>query len=442
MTDWAAEPLGDGVTRLYPHQRDGARWLLEGRWRLLTSKPRMGKTLMCLAAANATLGDYGGNVIVACPANLREQWRRDIDRWRIGDWRSWVVSYNDLAAGKVEHLPGAADVLIVDEAHYAKDPKSQRTKALYGEFCRGEGLADRARFCWLLTGTPMPNGPQEMWTHLRRFAPTEIAGPSGRPRSYGDFQDHYCATLQTTFGRKIVGGRRLPQLRKVLEPHMLIQDYNLLPDVPNPPEPLLVHVEVDKAALSRITEFSFSPEGREVRNALTNGGIRALAKLGTNGATLRRLIGLAKIPPVVEMVEAELEADTELKIVVFAVHVDVVTAITKRLSRFGACAFSGGMTAAAQATVKRKLNTDPKCRVVVASLLAASEGHDFSAADMVIRAESSWVPTQNEQADRRIYNLAKRRPICVRALVIRHSVDEDIMHATESKTRIAVKVFG
>ena len=402
----------------------------------------MGKTLMVIAAANAMYGETGGVIVIVCPAGLRDQWRSNLAQWCSPAVRCSVVSYGDLTTTRVAFLPEQIDVLVLDEAHYVKEPKAQRTKALYGQFCRGGGFADRARFTWLLTGTPMPNHPGEVWPMLRRFDSECIHSATGRPMSYGDFLDHYCATVTTGTGRKIVGGRRLGKLHQVMAKHTLVQDYTLLPKVPLPPKPELVMVDIDKKEVAKIEEFSRSPEGRAVRLALATGGVSALKKLGTNGATLRRLLGFAKVGPVVQMVQGELEADPSLKIIVFAFHQEVVAALKARLVKFGAVAFVGGMTPKEQAKIKASLAHDPKCRVVVASLIAAAEGHDFSAADMSIRAESAWVPSQNDQADRRIFNLNKHRPITVRALALRKSIDEDVMRALEGKANITRVVFG
>lgn len=58
-------------------------------------------------------------------------------------------------------------IVIVDEAHYAKNDKAIRTRGLTA---LARGAREGGGKTWLLTGTPMENSPRELWTVL------EIAG--------------------------------------------------------------------------------------------------------------------------------------------------------------------------------------------------------------------------------------------------------------------------
>ena len=439
--DWTAKPFPNGQT-LKPNQRVAAEFLTHGRFRLLAMKPRLGKTYSSLGAVNAMLQDFRGNVVVVCPAGLRSGWRSKIDELRDGNWSSYVLGFNDVSDGKITGLPAVIDILIIDESHYLKNRESQRTIAMLGANTDlKEGLAGRARFVWCLSGTPVPNSPTEIWTLLRAFAPESIPGVTGRPMCFGDFQDKYCATMSTMQGRRVVGGRRLGELRTAMTPFTLVQDYSVMPDAPDPPRPETVYVEVGASDARAIRELEFSKEGRAVREILATRGVAGLSKLGTNGATLRRLLGVAKVPAVCEMVDEYLKDDPTLKIVVFAWHTEVAAALKRRLQKHGPVAFSGGMSAPEQDSVKRRFAKDPKTRVLVGSISAASEGHDFSVADMLIRAESSWVPGQNDQCDLRIWNVEKRRPIAVKQTVLKGTTDDDVMRALHSKAKMSAALF-
>jgi SNF2 family DNA or RNA helicase len=440
--DWTHRPFPNGQT-LKPHQRTAAEFLLHGRFSLLALKPRLGKTYVSLATVNMMCSDFGGTVVIVCPAGLRASWRSKIEELREGNWRYVVVSYNDLAAGKDDAIPAVIDILIVDEAHFLKNKDSQRTQAVLGIKCDGVGgIAARARFVWALTGTPMPNNPSELWPMLRCFYPKAIWGVTGRPMSFGDFRDWSCSLIATMQGRRVVGGKRLPELKRRMAEFTLVMGYDVLPGVPKPPAAELMRVEVPRSEARAIKELENSPEGRAVRNALATGGVAALSKLGVHGATLRRMLGMAKVTPVVDLVEAQLERDPDLKIVVFAYHQEVVGALKARFSKWHPAAFIGGLTPDRQEAVKRQFWRDPKCRVLVASLVAAAEGHDFSCADMAIRAETAWVPATNEQADMRIWNTEKKRPLDVKAVVLKGTIDEDIISAVEQKSRMSVRLFG
>ena len=143
-----------------PYQIEGAKFLASKRYALLADDPGLGKTAQSVRACDA-IG--ARTVAVVCPASVVLNWRREFDRW----WPDWLerpllyVESYDKVARHCWREPNF-DLLIVDEAHYAKTPTAARTKALYGKSADGSGLVSKAKRTWLLTGTPAPNNPAEL----------------------------------------------------------------------------------------------------------------------------------------------------------------------------------------------------------------------------------------------------------------------------------------
>ena len=117
--------------------------------------------------------------IVICPASLKLNWAKEVQKWLSG---KQVRVYGLKGKLKAEYDPDGADVyvinydivsrnlnslvnlnaqaLVLDESHYCKNGKAQRTKAVLK-------LSKRIKNKILLSGTPILNKPIELWMQLR-----------------------------------------------------------------------------------------------------------------------------------------------------------------------------------------------------------------------------------------------------------------------------------
>lgn len=432
---------------LEPYQIEGRDFLLSGgRSKLLADKPRLGKTYMTFGALNLRLS-LGGTVLVACPPGVRSNWRAKYRELATGDWKMFVIGYNELGEGKLPlGLPDKVDVLVLDEAHQLMTKTTNRTQAVYGPDCDGKGgIVERAYEVWLLTGTPQPSYPNRIWTHLRALAPELIINPdTKRPYSYADFERRYCAKLSNGFGRTVVAGKNLKELKFRIRNWWLGRGYEVLGDDRQPPIEEEFDIEPAAEDLARIDELERSPEGRALMKALDSGKPLSSVAKGYSKSALREAIGLAKVGPVCDGVAMELDEDPEAKIVLFCWHRSVAQALHRRLKKYGAEMLIGGLTTAAQDKIKDRFMNDPKCRVVIGQHLAAGEGIDLSAARELIFVEESWEPKDNEQARMRIFNIKSgpRERGRVRRVRLAGTIDTVIARANRQKLSSADLVFG
>ena len=440
---WKQDQVGEFI--LEDYQIAGRDFLLAGRsTKLLADKPRLGKTYQVVAALNIRL-QLGGTVWVICPPGIRSNWRAKLTELRDGEWTYFVSGFTDVAAGKLPMgLPNKVDVIVIDEMHNLMTPASARTQAVYGEKCDGVGGAvERGHEVWGLTGSPQPSFPNKIWTHLRALAPDLITNPdTNRPYTYSDFERRYCAKLSNGFGRTVVAGRNLKELRFRIRDWWLGRGYEVLGDARRPPieEDLVLEPSIED--LNTIRELEQSVEGNAILAALKSG--MPLSKLAKSlpKSAVRENLGLAKVGPICEVVSSELDEDEEAKIVLFCWHRSVAQALHKRLKKYGAELLIGGLGADKQDRVKNRFQTDPKCRVVVCQHLAAGEGIDLSAADELIFVEMSWEPVHQEQAMMRIFNIKKLVRGRVRTAVLRGTIDTRIIAANRQKEASSSMVFG
>lgn len=415
------------LSQLFPYQVEGARFLATKGRALLADDMGLGKSAQAIAAADAV---KAVTALVICPASVIENWRREIARFAKRECAWLVVSYDKAVRSPPE---GQWDVLILDEAHYLKTRTAKRTKAIFGEKCDGAGgLVERARHVFLLTGTPTPNNPSEMWPMLRAVMPGAIAGAS-KPLSYWQFINRYCLLRDNGFGAEIVKGRNLSELRTRIAPYVLRRKKDdVLKDLP-PIRFDQLFLEGDLKLPAEMLRLL-----PELEAALDSEGVAGLAKVAPHVATLRRLTGLAKVAPAREWIKDWLEAGGK-KLVVFAHHREVIDQLVKASPHVWA-RITGD-------TVDRQEQVDafqrePDCRVFYGQIQAAGTGITLTAASDVLFVESSWVPAENEQAAMRVHRIGQRNACLVRFATLAGSIDEKIQRAVLRKTADILKLFN
>lgn len=328
-------------------------------------------------------------------------------------------------------------MLILDESHYLKNPKSKRTKAVFGPKCdRADGIASNADRVYCLTGTPAPNDPSELYPCVRALAPELL---EKRQHSYWGFITKYCRTRDTGFGLQIVGGKNMGELRERLDPFILRRrKADVLPQLPA----LRLETLYLDGVLSRELSVLSAEYSGQIEAALEQDGMQGLQKLAPHVAKLRRLTGLLKVAGVVETVENEVGPDG--KIVLFAYHTGVIEALEAGLrdAGFGVVVVDGSCPAAFRQARVEQFQGDPSYQVFIGQLTAAGVGLTLTAASEAIIVESSWVPAENEQAAMRIHRIGQRNACRVRFATLADSLDEKINRAVLRKAADIQQLFN
>ena len=158
---------------LMPFQRDGVRALVENRRLLLADDMGLGKTVQAIAAIRILRArGEAASCLVAAPASVLDQWRREIAKWapelsamiirgpaadRRWQWAARpdvaLAGYESLRADYDSQLSRRIwDVVIADEAQRIKNRNdtSDVLKRL------------RRTRSWALTGTPIENHEEEL----------------------------------------------------------------------------------------------------------------------------------------------------------------------------------------------------------------------------------------------------------------------------------------
>ena len=178
--------------------------------------------------------------------------------------------------------------------------------------------------------------------------------------------------------------------------------------------------------------------GRDQRP--NEGRLGILESMGASLVTLRRYIGMSKLPACIDIIKEDLDANPDMKIVIFAVHQCVIEETRLRLAKYGAVTLYGGTPAAKRQKNIDKFQKVPHCRVFIGNVQAAGVGITLTAANQVVFLEQSWVPADNAQAAMRCHRIGQTKHVHVRIMSLHKSVDEQVNDTLTRKSRELTKL--
>ena len=193
----------------YPHQRAGIEWITERPACALLWGMGTGKTVTTLTAVNRLLFDYleDGPVLVIAPKRVAENtWSKECSKWEhlqhlrvrriMGTAKQRLEAVHSIFEGPfadvyvinrenvvwlVEMLQNRwpFPIVVIDELSSFKSAQAKRWKAL-------RRVRGRIRRLIGLTGTPRPNGLEDLWPEIYLLDQGERLG-----RTLGSFRSQY-----------------------------------------------------------------------------------------------------------------------------------------------------------------------------------------------------------------------------------------------------------
>lgn len=385
----------------YPYQERGREWLKLKNRRYLGDQMRLGKSVQSIIAAE----DLGAQrILVLAPAVAVPNWRVEFPKW----WKGKFPKVQVLSYSRAINLPtlGKADLVICDEAHYLKTPSAERTKTAF----KAAKTADRA---WLLSGTPMPNHPGELWAPVKALWP-ELR-PDGMTR-YDQWVEFTCKTRPTVYGPRPYAIREesRPYLRKLLQKIMLRRKVK--------------DVEIELPPV-RTDVFQLPPEGID----LTEYEDYEIEE-ETYTSTLRRLLGEAKAGGVAHIIGNELLEDQYEKIVILYWHRSVRDTIKARLEGAGIHTLTiGGEHSQKEKWERAQLFNNGPFRVLLAQQKSVGVGISLASASEMALVEPAWSPDDNFQVLARMQHIGKQAKCRARIFTVPGTLDSAVMGTIAQK---------
>jgi superfamily II DNA or RNA helicase len=429
----------DLVTTLRGYQRRGVDWLVflrdAGLGAMLADDMGLGKTLQALCAVR-------GRTLVVAPTSVIHNWRDEIGKHRPalraalyhGPGRrldaSADVTITSYALLRLDAETLSAvewDTVVLDEAQNVKNPGSQVAQAAHGL---------RAGFRVALTGTPVENRLEELWSQFH-FLDRGLLG------SRRDFEVRYAEPIAA--GDAAAAER----LRRRLRPFFLRRlKREVAAELP--------------PRTSVVLRCALSDDERRVYDTVRAATLHEVVrKLDAGAGVLAALEALLRLrqaachPGLVPGHEAAGSAKVSLllesldnvvaeghRALVFSQWTSLLDRIEPHLGAAripflrldGATRDRAGVVEAFQAA-----NGPP---VLLLSLKAGGSGLNLTAADHIFLMDPWWNPAVEDQAADRAHRIGQTNPVMVYRLVAEDTIEERILALQERKRELADAAIG
>lgn len=416
------------MVTLYSHQETALALLRLNDGFALFMEQGTGKTFPVLFRL-AELFETGriSSALVVAPTSVCGSW---LDKVRMLDEgrrralsRLEVASYGVVWRRK-EYLEGTYDAVVLDESHMVKSPAAKRTKACLK-------LCARARYRYILTGTPTSNGQLcNLWSQFAAITPVVRRGhvyPAcfGGVGYYGWLED--VAYLNQY--RKPYKYRDVAAIQDVMgQVSYRITKEECL-DLPEKLPDEVLHVRLDKGA------------ERDYRQMAEQSAIVELDTLApvplTRALRLRQIASgfldtengeTFEYPCAKRAALEELLSGFEGKFVVFCEFRRSIDSVCALLGRMGVShvVLDGRQQ---DKGVWRRFQEDARVRAIVCQYQSGSAGIDLYAADTCIFYEPTLSSNLNEQAKDRIHRVGQTRPCSYYYLLTDGTVEREIYRA-------------
>jgi len=432
---------------LRPYQQVGFRWLRFLREMelcgVLADDMGLGKTVQALTA----ILDAGGKTLVVAPTSVLRNWQREAGRFapslsvnlyhgptrKLDDSDITLTSYAIMRLDLDRLRETEWNYLILDEAQYIKNPGSQTARSAYRL---------RAKHRLALTGTPVENRLEELWSLFHFLMPGLLGLQS---------------TFRERFARPVEAGddNAKTMLRKRVRPYILRR--------------MKSQVAEDLPPLTEVVErCEMSPEQRKVYEAVRlTARQEVMANFQQDGAprgltiqVLESLLrmrqaccdpsllpgsvgdgaGSAKLDRLEEML-VELVSSGH-KALVFSQWTSMLDRCEPRLDALGIdyVRLDGG-TRDRQAAIDAFQNPDGP-PVFLLSLKAGGTGLNLTEADYVVHLDPWWNPAVEQQATDRAHRIGQSRPVVSCRLIAAGTVEERILELQAAKRALADVALG
>lgn len=348
-----------------------------------------------------------------------------------------IVHYEALRLIDWTKVP--CDLLIVDEAHRLASggPRGNKVPQFYKALMKIQAKQRLA-----LTGSVMVNGPEDI------FGIAHFCLPKRYKARWKDWNDKYLHYIVGDFGRLCVGVRpdALEAMREELGTWMVVRHKHDHLDLP-PRTAQDLYVDLSPAQRRVYDDLlrDFMAELPDGELILTPSVITRLTKLRQVATGLDLLSETVTDSTKIDLAIDLIQGTLPNKSVIFCWHRATVRAIVDRLQKLGIDA--EGITGDTPMKERDKLvaafQMDQAFKVIVATIKTLGESVTLHAASDLIFVESSWVPTDMEQAADRIYRIGQDNPVTITRIIARNTVDEwRVIPTVDNKAALKRAILG
>ncbi|MBT3220106.1 MAG: DEAD/DEAH box helicase [Proteobacteria bacterium] len=427
------------------YQQTGHRWLrflasmdLNG---ILADDMGLGKTVQALVA----LADMPGPHLVVAPTSVLPNWERESKRFcplmtvnlyhgphrQLDSSQLTLTSYALLRIDAEKLRDKKWTYVVLDEAQAIKNASSKTARVAYK-------VDAKHRLC--LTGTPVENRLEELWSLFRFLMPGLLGGLDA-------FRERFARPIENgdDSARRTLRGRVRPYVLRRLK-QQVASELPKLTDIVMPCEM--------SEAQRRVYEA--------VRLTARQDVARALGDSNQRGATFQILEALLRMrqaccdPTLLpgdfgEAPSCKLDRLDELlvdlvcgdhKALIFSQWTSLLDRVEPRLEQLGIEWLRlDGSTRHRQPIIDEfQSNGGPP--VFLLSLKAGGFGLNLTAADYVVHLDPWWNPAIQQQATDRAHRIGQDKPVFSCRLIASGTVEERILELQEAKRNLADAALG
>jgi len=402
---------------LYDYQIEAFEWAVSKKQSYLALDMGLGKTAIAIAVASAIVEQERKKVLIVVPPSLVWNWVSEISKFNpnlktavlrgqsvhiLPDADVYIIGNAVLTHWSVA-LMGEIDAIIVDEAHFFKNP-SKRTKALIS--ISNYLPSDAVKV--LMSGTPAPNGRNiELVSQIDFLGSKAWTGIGG----IGHFYQHYAPwSGKTVNGRKVgrVSTNDLDLKNRMHGSFMFRRKRDEVIDLPTKFRATIALEGSGHAVQDYMDVHNDLIAWLESINRNTTGAERAyaLVQLGY----LRKHVGRAKTNAIIKHVSEILDNEPGGMFIV-AEHVDTMNALTAGLFKYNPCEVRGGMSDGAKKAAVNDFNSGAS-RVMVGQIISAGTGLTLTGNGVNqnyrgVIAQLPWNPASLKQAEDRLHRISQ-----------------------------------
>ncbi|MCI3920830.1 DEAD/DEAH box helicase [Paenibacillus sp. TRM 82003] len=425
--------------KLREYQKYGYQWfktLAHYRFGgILADEMGLGKTIQSIAFLVSALPEIrasGCPALVVCPTSLMYNWLRELERFapmlrvRLADGTEEerrktlleragadvvVASYPLLRRDASIYAGLDFHTVVLDEAQAFKNDATQTARAV---------KALRARHRFALTGTPIENRLEELWSIFDVVLPGLFPGK----KAFGDLSRDRIASRIRPF---VLRRRKVDVLRELPEKIETVHTVSLLP------EQKKLYVAYLAALRSESVKHLAAGSFQKQRIRIL-AGITRLRQLCCHPALFVEGYdgGSAKFEALMELVDELRSAGRRM--LVFSQFTEMLGLISRGLTEAEVPHFYlDGQTTAAERVERCDRFNRGERDVFLLSLKAGGTGLNLTGADTVILYDLWWNPAVEQQAADRAHRIGQKRVVQVVRLIAEGTLEEKMQELQQRK---------
>lgn len=389
------------------YQEWGVRYTLHQKRVLLGDEMGLGKTVQAIAVMVSLRNTGGNHFVVVCPASVITNWCREIEKMSDlqvtkvhGSDRDKALQYWKENGGvavttyeTTEHFALGEkfrfSMLVVDEAHYIKNPEAQRSKNV-------RKICNHAQNIMFMTGTALENRVSEMITLM------EVLNKN---------------VADSVHGMEFLSSA--PEFREKIAPvYYRRRREDVLKELPELIE------NIDWCTLGAIEEKRYN-------EAILSGNFAAARRVSWNVDDTKDSSKAARLLEIVEDAKED-----GRKVIVFSFFLDTIAKVTALLKDQCMEPINGSVPPVRRQEIIDEFDKAPAGAVLAAQIQSGGTGLNIQSASVVVLCEPQFKPSIENQAISRAYRMGQTRNVLVHRLLCDETVDERILELLKSKQEI------